>query len=79
MAQFNLSVTLEYDIITAQDDRTLVIRVNEFLQNSKGWQPLGGVISHRGILCQTVVREKPKSVAEKIIDEVTEFKKAARY
>lgn len=60
MAQFNLSITLEYDIITAQDDITLATKVNERLQSGNDWEPLGGVISHRGVLCQAIVREKPK-------------------
>lgn len=67
MAQFNLTIALEYDIITAPDFDQLVTRVNERIQSGEGWQPLGGVAISRdnedwsGMgFYQAMVRGKPK-------------------
>jgi len=58
MAQFDLSITLEYGLIGSSDKDTLVEIVNEWI--SQGWQPLGGPFVYEGDLCQAMVRENPK-------------------
>ena len=58
MAQFNLSITLEYDLIFHYDSDSFIEAVNKKL--SEGWQPLGGAFTRKDTFCQTVVREEPK-------------------
>lgn len=78
MAQFNLSITLEYDILRCIDPDILTEVINKRI--SEDWQPLGGAFMFQDRLwCQTIVREKPKPLAEKVIDEVAKFETIARY
>ena len=70
MAQFDLQITLEYDIITASDVSELIAKVNERIQDSDTWQPLGGAIAYKGVLCQTIVRKKKPQPVDKAICEM---------
>jgi hypothetical protein len=79
MAQFNLSITLEYGIITAPTFGELVTEVNKRIQNGEGWQPLGGVATLGdnedwvGVaFYQAVVREKenPKTAITDVVNEI---------
>jgi hypothetical protein len=58
MAQFNLTITLEYDLVSASHKLQLVEEVRKWI--AEDWQPLGGAFAHDGDFYQTMVREKPK-------------------
>lgn len=57
MARFDLSITLEYELVMESHQIPFVQKVNEWI--SQGWQPLGGPFVYEGDLCQAMVREKP--------------------
>lgn len=65
MAQFNLTITLEYGLIGSDDKDVLVEIVNKWI--AEGWQPLGGPFVYEGDLCQAMVREKPKDPVDHTI------------
>lgn len=58
MAQFDLSITLEYALVSASHQLPFVEIVNEWI--AEGWQPLGGAFVYEGDFYQAMVREKPK-------------------
>lgn len=58
MAQFNLSITIEYDLVSASHKLQLVAEVRKWI--AKDWQPLGGAFAYDDEIHQTMVREKPK-------------------
>lgn len=60
MAQFDLTITLEYALVSASNQLPFVEVVNKWI--SEGWQPLGGAFAYEGDLCQAMVREQPKKL-----------------
>lgn len=60
MAQFDLSITLEYGLVTGDNPKALVEIVNEWIADD--WRPLGGPFVYKGDLCQAMVREKRPSL-----------------
>lgn len=68
MAQFDLSIMLEYGLVGSDDKDALVEIINEWI--SEGWQPLGGPFVYEGDLCQAMVREKPKTAITDLVNEV---------
>lgn len=65
LAQFNLSITLEYELAVATHRLQLVEEVRRWIAD--GWQPLGGPFVYEGDLCQAMVREKPKEPVDHTI------------
>ena len=57
MAQFDLSITLEYDLVMEVNRLRLVEEVQKKIAN--GWQPIGGISFCEDYLCQAVVRKAP--------------------
>lgn len=61
MAQFDLTIALEYALVSASHQLPFVEVVNKWI--SEGWQPLGGAFAGSGgDLCQAMVREQPKKL-----------------
>lgn len=74
MAQFGLSITLEYELIIESHQIPFVQKINEWITN--GWQPLGGPFVYEGDICQAMVREKPREPVDRsIIRSMSEFYK----
>lgn len=65
MAQFDLSITLEYTLVSASHQLPFVDEVNKWI--SEGWQPLGGAFAYEGDLCQAMVREQPRESTDRIL------------
>lgn len=72
MAQFNLSIALEYDLVSASHKLQLVEEVRKRIADD--WQPLGGAFAYEGEIYQTMVREKSKTASE-----IERFTAIARY
>lgn len=65
MAQFNLTITLEYNVILHNDLGQLITEVNQRI--GEGWQPLGGLAVTENddnwagrTFYQAMAREKPE-------------------
>lgn len=59
MIQFDLTIALEYDLVSSTNRVTFVAKVNE--QITEGWQPLGGPFVYKDEVYQAMVREKPRT------------------
>jgi len=56
MAQFDLQITIEYDLVSASHKLQLIEEIKKRI--AEGWQPLGGAFAHDDDFYQTMVREK---------------------
>lgn len=65
MAQFDLTIALEYELVSATNQVTFVAKVNEWI--SEGWQPLGGAFVYEGEVYQAMVREKSRESTDRIL------------
>lgn len=60
MAQFDLSVVLDYDLVMENHLR-FVVAVRKRIAD--GWQPLGGAFVYEGYLCQAMIKQPEKNLS----------------